>query len=66
MIHFNTLAQSGAPPVTLEPAGMVVMGLSILIVCGLTLFCILRLVREESPAEHHHVPPDINTHDVEA
>ncbi len=59
------VAQSGESSVTLEPAGVVVMGLSILIVCGLTLFCIVRLLRDQAPADHHHTPLDIDTHDAE-
>ena len=65
MTAHEMLAQAGDATVRLEPAGMVVMALSILIVVGLTLFCIVRIMRDKSPAEHHHVPLDIDTHDVE-
>lgn len=62
----NLIAQAAESAVTLEPAGMVVMAVSILLVVGLTLFCVLRILREPTPAEHHHAPLDIDTHDVEA
>ncbi len=60
------IAQTPDQPVQLEPAGMVMMGLSITIVCGLTTFCIFRIFRETSPEQHHHVPLDIDTHDRES
>ena len=61
----NALARIAAAPapVTLEPAGIVVMTLSILIVCWMTVFCIARIMRDKSPGEHHHTPLDIDTHD---
>ena len=65
MLTSICLAQADGKEVTFEPAGMVVMGLSILLVCGLTIFCVLRILRERSPGEHHHVPLDIDTHDVD-
>ncbi|MEE9296845.1 MAG: hypothetical protein V3W34_18020 [Phycisphaerae bacterium] len=65
MNTWRLLAQSAESNVSLEPAGMVVMALSILIVCGLTVFCIVRILGERSPSEHHHVPLDIDTHDAE-
>lgn len=57
-------ALPGDTPVTLEPSGMVVMGFSILIVTGLAIFCIIRLMGEKKPGSHHHVPHDIDTHDI--
>ena len=49
MLWPTVVAQAGESPVVLEPAGMAVMGLSILIVAGLTLFCISRIWREKTP-----------------
>jgi hypothetical protein len=40
------------------------MVLSILLVLGLTVFCLVRILGEKRPAEHHHAPLDIDTHDV--
>ena len=55
-------AQAGGDAVRLEPAGLVVMVLSVAIVTGLTLFCIIRILRESSPSAHYHAPLDIDTH----
>lgn len=59
------MAQTAKPAVTLEPSGMVVMGISIAIVCGLSLFCVVHLLREKDPGKHHHVPLDIDPGDVD-
>ena len=59
----SLVAQAAEPAVTLEVGGMVVMGVSIAIVCGLSLFCVVHLLREKEPREHHHVPLDICTGD---
>jgi hypothetical protein len=59
------LAQSTESEVVLEPSGMVVMGLSILLVLGLMLFCMIRILREPTPEDHHHAPLDIDTRDRE-
>ena len=59
------IAQTAEPTVTLELGGMIVMGISIAIVCGLSLFCVVHLLREKDPGEHHHVPLDIDTGDTE-
>lgn len=64
MWDFALLAQDDAT-VTLEPGGMVMMTLSILLVCGLTIFCVVRILRDKAPSAHHHVPLDIDTHDAE-
>ncbi len=61
----NIIAQNNADTVQLEPAGMVMMGLSIAIVLSLTSFCVYRILRAPSPEEHHHTPLDIDTQDRE-
>ncbi len=59
------VAQSDQDEITLQADGMVMMILSISIVAALAIFCTVRILREKSPSEHHHVPLDIDTHDVE-
>ena len=59
------LAQAGSTEVTLQPAGAILMVISLLMVCGLAAFCIFHILREKAPSEHHHVPLDIDTHDSE-
>ena len=59
------IAQTAESAVTLEPSGMIVMGVSIAIVCGLSLFCVVHLLCEKDLGEHHHVPLDIDTGDAE-
>lgn len=49
----------------LTPAGAVIMTASILLVLGLTVFCMARILREPRPEEHHHAPLDIDTHDTD-
>jgi hypothetical protein len=65
MMAVILLAQSAKPTVEFETGGMIVMGLSVLLVSGLTLFCVTRLLRDKSPEEHHHVPLDIDTRDFD-
>lgn len=60
------LAQSAESTVKLEPAGLAMMVFSVALVCGLTLFCVVRIFRERAPSEHHHAPLDIDTHDAES
>ena len=65
MVAASMIAQTVEPTVTLQTGGVIVMGLSFAIVCGLTLFCIVRLLSQKDPGEHHHVPLDIDTRDTE-
>lgn len=66
---YVTIAQTGieqpadrlADGLTLSGAAM--MALSISMVLGLCLFCLVRVLREDRPGEHHHAPSDIDTHD---
>jgi len=63
---FELLAQQSNQSVQgLTEGGWVVMTLSIVLVCGLTTFCIYRILKERSPSTHHHSPLDIDTHDAE-
>jgi ABC-type nickel/cobalt efflux system permease component RcnA len=50
------LAQAEGTAVTLTATGAVIMGISVLLVLGLTAFCFWRILREPSPSEHHHAP----------
>lgn len=50
----------------LTVAGAVIMTLSILLVLGLAVFCMVRILREKHPEEHHHAPLDIDTHDTDS
>ena len=65
MIANVLVAQADEAVVTLEPAGLVMMVLSITLIIGLTVFCIAKILGEKRPGEHHHAPLDIDTHDVE-
>ena len=65
MLAHVLVGQAGETPVTLEPAGVAVMVLSILLVTGLMGFCISQILREKAPGEHHHAPLDIDTRDGE-
>jgi ABC-type nickel/cobalt efflux system permease component RcnA len=58
------LAQAATDQVTLTPAGVTIMTVSVLLVLGLCAFCFWRILREPAPSEHHHAPLDIDTHDL--
>ena len=66
---YLTIAQSGieqpadrlADGLTLSGAAM--MALSILMVLGLCVFCLVRVLREDRPGKKDHAPLDIDTHD---
>lgn len=50
--------------------GLTTGGIAMMVGCmgfvlGLCLFCVVRLLRDTNPAEHHHVPLDIDTHDTD-
>ena len=47
----------------LSPGGWVVMLTSVGIVLALTVFCIVRIMRERRPHAHHHAPLEIDTRD---
>ncbi len=53
-----------------QAAGLSFSGWALMIscvglVCGMTVFCYYRLLRNPRPSEHHHAPLDIDTHDTE-
>jgi hypothetical protein len=50
----------------LTVGGIVVMAFSIVLVLGLLTFCMTRILGEQTPADHHHTPLDIDTHDYDA
>jgi len=56
------LAAAGAQP-ELTAGGWAIMLVSVGLVIWLTLFCIVRIMRETRPHEHHHAPLEIDTHD---
>ncbi|MGD2110860.1 MAG: hypothetical protein PVI86_15890 [Phycisphaerae bacterium] len=60
------IAQAPAEEVTLTVGGIVVMAFSIVLVLGLLTFCMTRILGEQTPADHHHTPLDIDTHDYDA
>ena len=55
-----------APTETLNAGGWIMMGGSILLVCGLSAFCLYRIVREPTPGTHHHAPLEIETDDLDS
>lgn len=60
------LAQATTDEVTLTVGGVIVMTVCIVLVLGLMLICMIRILREKQPTEHHHAPLDINTHDYDS
>ncbi len=65
-VWLSALAQTESATEELTVSGAVVMLLSIGLVLALSGFCMWRILSEKRAEEHHHVPPDIDTHDVEA
>ena len=59
------LAQAAEDPESLSTGGAVIMILSVSLVLGLNIFCFWRILREPGPAEHHHVPLEIDTQDLD-
>ena len=66
---YVTIAQTGIEQPAdrladgLTASGAAMMALSILMVLGLCLFCLVRIARSNRPSEHHHAPLDGDTHD---
>jgi hypothetical protein len=60
------LAQAAvlAQEVRLTAEGAIIMIGCIVLVLGLSAFCMSRILREPRPEEHHHAPLDIDTHDM--
>ena len=61
----SILGQTAADEGGLTLAGGLIMTVSIVLVIGLAVFCLVRILGEKRPAEHHHAPLDIDTHDVD-
>ena len=59
------LTAIAAQDVQLTVQGGLIMGVCVVLVLGLTAFCMYRILREPHPGEHHHAPLDIDTQDVE-
>ena len=59
------LAQAAETRETLTVGGAAIMLVSVALVVGLNVFCFWRIFRERRPAEHHHAPLEIDTHDRE-
>ena len=61
-----SLAQAATQPdVTLSVAGAAIMIVSVGLVLGLNVFCMLRILRAPGGADRHHVPLDIDTRDTD-
>ena len=59
------LAHAAGENVGLNLGGTLMLATSVLLVCGLLIFCVVRIMREEAPGEHLHAPLDIDTHDTD-
>ena len=59
------LGQAGAESTGLTTAGTIVMVASIGLVLALAGFCMVRLLGESKPEQHHHAPLDIDTEDLD-
>ena len=62
----TVLAQTAGAEDALTVGGAVIMTLSVALVVGLNVFCMSRILREQKPSEHHHVPLDADTHDADS
>ena len=58
------LAEVHVHQVRLTAQGALIMAICIGLVLALAGFCMYRILREKRPAEHHHVPLEINTRDT--
>ena len=58
------LAEVHVHQVRLTAQGALIMAICIGLVLALAGFCMYRILREKRPAEHHHVPLEIDTHDA--
>ena len=59
------LAQAAGDDTGLNLGGTLMLALSVLLVCGLLVFCVVRIMREKVPAEHLHARLDIDPHDTD-
>ncbi len=49
----------------LNASGWIMLICCIGLVCALCAFCFWKIMSEPKPSEHHHIPLDIDTHDIE-
>ena len=59
------LAQAAGEDTGLHLGGTLMLAMSVLLVCGLLAFCVVRIMREEAPTEHLDAPLDIDTRDTD-
>ncbi len=59
------LAHAAGEDVGLNLGGTFMLTMSVVLVCGLVVFCFVRIMREDSPGEHLHAPLDVDTHDAD-
>ena len=57
------LAQAEAEPVGLTIGGGIIMTLSVLLVMGLLIFCMIRVLRESHSEDPYHSPLDADPRD---
>ena len=65
MTAMGWLAQAAIDGTRLSVGGVIVMSASIAMVLGLSAFCIVRILAEKKPSDHHHAPLDIDTKDLD-
>ncbi|MFQ5414037.1 MAG: hypothetical protein ACE5E6_06220 [Phycisphaerae bacterium] len=58
-------AQAGGDAGGLTVGGVVMMTVSVGFVLVLTVFCLIRILREPAPETHHHALLDIDTKDLD-
>ena len=59
------LGQTSNDQPGLTVGGMIIMVCSIGLVLALSGFCMVKILGEQKPTEHHHAPLDIDTHDLD-
>ncbi|MCH8966332.1 MAG: hypothetical protein IID43_01515 [Planctomycetes bacterium] len=59
------LGQTANDQPGLTIGGMIIMVCSIGLVLALSGFCMVKILGEQKPTEHHHAPLDIDTHDLD-
>lgn len=65
MIAMGWLAQAAVDTTRLNVGGVIIMSASIAMVLGLSAFCMVRILSEKKPSDHHHAPLDIDTKDLD-
>ncbi|MCH7700661.1 MAG: hypothetical protein IID37_03135 [Planctomycetes bacterium] len=59
------LAHAGGAETGLNLGGMFMLAMSVLLVCGLVVFCAVRIMREKAAGGHVHAPLDSDTRDTD-